>query len=439
MTRRSGVAAAGAMPVLALFGFLLLGDLAWSLKERTVQELAKVQLFVFSQNTLLLNALFGVIPALVVMAAGPTIGAWSDRTRSRYGRRIPFLLVNAPLVFLAMLALAHSNDIGLAAARLLNLPQQAQPTVLLTSMAACWTVFEIFTIFGNAIFMALINDTVPRPILGRFFGLFRIISLAVGALFFYYVYGNAAPEQWQPLLLLIGAVYLLGFLVLCWGVREPSYPPPPAMPESLRLARLRDLAGPGKPWFYLSLFVAIGLGTASAYPVNINSFNARVQFGVSQAAFGEAIAYTYAISIMLAWPLGWLADRCHPLKLGFILLTLYAASMLAALLLVDGRTSFLCWYVVHGVLAGCFLTATASLLPVLLPAERFSQLAALSASITALTTVIATLAMGVVLSYTEHEFHLMFLGGALLAAGGALVWSVPLWQRKRERKTPVFK
>jgi cytochrome bd-type quinol oxidase subunit 2 len=68
--------------------------------------------------------------------------------------------------------------------------------------------------------------------------------------------------------------------------------------------------------------------------------------------------------------------------------------MLAAWRLVDERSGFLAALIVHGVLAGCFLTGTVSLLPALLPRERFSQLAAVSASLTALMVVVSTVALG---------------------------------------------
>jgi MFS family permease len=55
------------------------------------------------------------------------------------------------------------------------------------------------------------------------------------------------------------------------------------------------------------------------------------------AISARAIALTYAISILLAWPLGWLADRYHPLRVGAAVLSLYALCMLAAWRLVDER------------------------------------------------------------------------------------------------------
>ena len=68
--------AAGLASLLPLCFFLLMGDLAWSLKERAVQEVVKAQLREFSQHPVLLNVLFGA--CLLYTSPSPR-----DRTRSR--------------------------------------------------------------------------------------------------------------------------------------------------------------------------------------------------------------------------------------------------------------------------------------------------------------------------------------------------------------------
>lgn len=384
----------GRTGLLVLCALLLIGDLGWSLRERSVQELFKVHLLTFSQDATLLNILIGAMPALVALTLGPLIGAWSDRTRSRYGRRIPFIFGTAMVSIAGMLGMAFSAN--------------------LVALAISWTVFEMATIVGSPLFLALINDTVPRAILGRFFGLFRIVSLATGAGFFALFFRNELVSVFRPLLLAITAVYLGCMLLVCWRVREPDYG---AAPPRDRWGPWQ--AGDGR---WIRLFAAVSVGAVAVLPININAFNACAQFGVDAGGFGGAIALTYAISIVLAWPLGWLADRYHPLRVGAMVLTLYALCMLAAWRLVDGRTGFLVALIAHGVLAGCFLTGTVSLLPALLPRSRFSQLAAVSASLTALLVVVSTVGLGALLDATGRDYRLLYLAGALAAGGGVLLW-----------------
>ncbi len=425
-------AAAVSLGLPALFFFLLLGDLAWSLKERSMPDLFKFQLREFSQDTVLLNVLFGALPSAISMFIGPVVGAWSDRTRTRFGRRVPFLLACVPLVSASMVGLAFSVPLGEALWQWTGAGTRER--CIVACMCLFWTLYEIFSVLATALFTALVNDTVPQRILGRFFGLFRVISLGVGVVFFYFVFGNELPSVVRPVMLAIAAAYLLGFMALCKGVKEPHYPPPtPAQKASLQVLYGDDGSS---PWFYLLLFVTLAIATICVLPVNINSYNAIGQFGVDRSDYGRAVAAAYCISIVLALPVGWLADRFHPLWVGIVALGLYALSMLGAWEFVAGRLSFLVWFVVHSVLAGTFLTGTAALLPVMLPRARFSSMAALSASITGLLTVFFTLELGALLDANGRDFHVIFLVAGLLAALGTVCWSVLLvLHRRRTART----
>ena len=174
--------------------------------------------------------------------------------------------------------------------------------------------------------------------------------------------------------------------------------------------------------FFVLLFVVLALATVSFLPVNVNSFNASEQFGVDRAGYAQAIAVTYMFSIAFAYPIGWLTDRYHPVGVGMVALSLYSCSMAAAWLLVDDARSYATFLVMHGVLAGAFLTCTASLLPMLLPQHRFSELAAASAALTALLTVVITLGMGAILDAAGRAFRLIFLVSGAVSGLRALGW-----------------
>jgi len=405
----------------ALLCFLLVGDLAWSLKERAIPDLFKSQLNEFSQGALLPNILFGALPALIAMVFGPLLGTWSDRTRTRIGRRVPFILACTPMISASIVGLAYSEPVAHWLWQWSGAQTAQRQAFVVGWMCLCWTIYELFTVLANALFVALINDTVPQRILGRFFGLFRIVSLGVGVAFFYLFFNNELPAQARAMLLTIAAAYLVGFLVLCAGVREPSYPAPVPAPRLQLRATARSPDG-----FHGLLFLALAIGTICVLPVNINSYAALAQFGVDRTSYGQAVAIAYSISIVLALPIGWAADRWHPLRVGYVMLGLYALSMLAAFVLVDGRLSFLLWFVVHSVLAGAFLTGTAALLPALLPKAHFSALAAFSTSVTALLTVVFTIALGGLLDRNGGDFRVIFLASGVSAALGVACWRLLL-------------
>jgi len=420
---------AGLLSLLPLYCFLLVGDLAWSLKERAVQELVKAQLREYSRDPLLLNILFGVIPALIALFAAPALGAWSDRTRTRFGRRIPFLLALTPLLAGSLVLLAMSQPLADYLWRASGADPAKHDQYVIACMGVLWVLFDLFSIVINALFIALVNDTVPREVLGRFFAFFRIVSLAAGAAFFFIVFRNDVPSVASKAMLIIAAIFAAGFLLLCAGVREPSYPPPAAERRSL-LGRLRA-EREGAPWFFILLFAAVGMAVICVLPVNINGYNAMAQFNVDRGSYGQAIALTYCISILLAWPLGWLADRVHPMRIGLVTLALYAIGMLLAWMFVSSRESYLFWLVVHGVLAGVFLTGTASLLPLVLPRERFSELAAFSASVTAILAMFLAAGTGFVLSWSGKDFRLIFLVSGLTATCAVVLWATAMNAHER--------
>ncbi len=408
----------------ALFALLLIGALGWSLKERAIPDLFKFQLRRFSDNTVLLNSLLGALPALLSMLVGPAVGAWSDRTRSCLGRHIPFLMVCVPLISLSLIGLAYSQRLGNWLWSLAQSAPQEQSTFVLACMCVCWTAYSLFTIIGNALFIGMINDVVPRAIIGRFFGVLRIVSLAVGGIFFYSYFTKELTEAVQSIILSVALAYFLCFVTVCVGVSalRRVTRAPDGMPADGVLAGegVGDTAA--TPWKFPLLFIAVALGAICVLPANINSYHAIGQFHVDYHEYGRTVAAGYAMSILLALPIGWLADRYHPVWIGFVAMLLYACCMLAAWWLVIGPLSYLLWLFVHVVLAGAFLTGTASLLPVMLPRQQFSSLAALSASLTALLTVLFTMLIGYLLDRNGHDYRLVFLAAGSVGLIAAWCW-----------------
>ena len=97
---------------------------------------------------------------------------------------------------------------------------------ILIFMGLFWMLFEFGTIVANTVFGAFVNDVVPRPVLGRFYGLFRAISLIVGIFFMFSVFGKS-DSHYVSIFIGIGLIYGLGFVAMFARVKEGDYPPPP--------------------------------------------------------------------------------------------------------------------------------------------------------------------------------------------------------------------
>lgn len=116
-------------------------------------------------------AIVASIGAFVAMLAQPIAGQVSDRTRSRFGRRAPWILVGALAGGLALVGLAFANS--------------------LVGIVIAWTLVQIGYNFAQGPLSAMMPDRVPVSRRGTFSALFGIGGMVgalggqiVGSLFF---------------------------------------------------------------------------------------------------------------------------------------------------------------------------------------------------------------------------------------------------------------
>jgi maltose/moltooligosaccharide transporter len=432
-TWRAGTLVYGAAGLTLLFLWLLLGDFCWMMKERAVTPTAQVMLREFNSPDWLVGLLVGSIPAGIGMLFGPFVSVCSDRHRGRWGRRIPFLLLPTPLVALAMFGLALTPSLGEWLHGYLGARSPGLMASRILVFSLFWTAFEVGTIIVNTIFVALCNDVVPRELIGRFFGLFRVVSLGAGIVFNFFLMGKVATHSME-IFIGLGLLYGIGFGLMCLRVKEGEYPTPPEAP-----LRRGTLAGPVVTYlrecyttpFYLWLYAAFILGYAAASPVNTFSiFHAR-SVGMSDDLYGKCLAFSYTISLLIAYPLGILADRFHPLRLGLLATGLYAAVTLAGFLLPGTSNAFFIIFLLHTVLSGIYLTGTASLGSRLLPSSRFAQLASAVTIPMAFFFMVLPPALGTIIEVSGHQYRYSFLIGFLISIAGTFAYLILFLRFKR--------
>jgi MFS family permease len=403
---------------VGLFGWLLWGDFAWQMKERATQPVVQVMLRQFKASDFLTGFLVVSLPSAIGIFLTPIISYRSDRHRGRWGRRIPFLLATAPLTTLSMCGMAFSPWIGTWLHGQMGWgPESLNLTVILV-LGSFWTLLDFATVVANAVFGALVNDVVPRELIGRFYGLFRVVSLLAGILFNNFVIGHA-KEAFVPILAGVGLLFGVGITLMCLRVKEGDYPPPPQpVPGGKRgfivavKAYVRDCFS--KP-YYLWVYAAMGLAPLSFLPVNLFSVYAAQSFGLTLAAYGKYIVVTYCCSLVLAYPLGWLADRFHPLRMALGSIAVYAVVMVVGYFGILGPKSFGWVFLAHGVLGGCYFTGAAALGPMLLPKLKFAEFASAGALLVAGASIILGPAMGGLLDVLGHDYRYTFAVGGVIA------------------------
>lgn len=106
-------------------------------------------------------AIVATIGALFAMIAQPIAGQISDRTRSRFGRRAPWMILGALAGALSLVGLAFANT--------------------LVGIAIAWVLVQVFYNFAQGPLSAVMPDRVPLARRGTFAALSGI-GLMVGAL-----------------------------------------------------------------------------------------------------------------------------------------------------------------------------------------------------------------------------------------------------------------
>ena len=409
-----------------LFGWLLWGDFAGSIKDRAITPVAQIMLRGFSAPDWLVGLLVGSVPAGIGLILGPIISVKSDRHRGRWGRRIPFLLIPTPIVALAMFGLAVTPSLGTWLHGYLGAHSPGEMGCRMIAFGFFWTWFEIAAIIINNLFGALINDVVPHAIVGRFFALFRAVSLIAGILFNFFLMAKAGTHYLE-IFIGLGAIYGVGFSLMCFKVKEGEYPPPPPVSVAKAniitpvLAYLRECyTNP----FYLSFFLATTLGGLAIAPVNTFSvFHAR-SLGMSDDLYGKSLALSYGFSLVFSYPIGVLADRFHPLRLGIFCILLYMLVTLFGFIFASTVSAFFIAFVLHTIISGCYLTGTASIGQRLLPMAKFAQIGSAGGIIGAICYMILPPALGLFIENIHHNYRYVFLLASIMAAGSAATYVV---------------
>ncbi|MGE9292672.1 MAG: MFS transporter [Puniceicoccales bacterium] len=403
--------------IVILFAWLLLGDFSWSMRDRSVGPMS--QWFLDQQNvsSLLFALLVSSFPALIGMFLGPYISVKSDRHRGRWGRRIPFLLVTTPLAAMGMIGLGVTPIIASWVHS--HFPDQSSMMISVICFGVFWAAFEVATVTSQAVFGGLINDVVPEKLLGRFYGLFRAVSLIDGILFNYWIMGKV-PDHFTLLLVTVGLIYGVSFTLVCFKVKEGEYPPPPPKSEEHGLASATSgvkqylkecFSNP----YYLFIFFMLMAAQLSFMPINVFAIPYARSLGVNMDVYGKYLALTFFISLCLAYFLGWLSDKYHPLRIVIASVTGYVLVTAWGWFYADTAQTFLIAWVLHGVLSGCYFTSAASLPLRLFPHNKFAQFASAAGIIYAPASMLMAPLMGTVIDVSGKVYQYTFAMGCLLA------------------------
>ena len=213
--------------LMALFAWMLWGDFCFTLMETVVPSVLPLKLRGLEAPNILIGFIMTTLPGIFNVTVTPWLSFKSDRYRSRLGRRLPFIIYTMPFLTLSLVAIGFSSEIGAwVHAHLFSGSPIRQAQVVIVLLAVFAAAFDLFNMFVNTVYWYLFNDIVPEEWMGRFMGWFRLVGTLTSAAYNFFLF-RYAESHMREIFLCAGLLYLIGFGVMCFRIKEGSYPPPP--------------------------------------------------------------------------------------------------------------------------------------------------------------------------------------------------------------------
>lgn len=313
-----------------------------------------------------------VVGALVSMLTGPIAGVLSDESRSRWGRRRPFLAVGIGLNCVALLAL-------IGAATLLQ-------------FILAFVAVQLFANLAGSPYTALIPDQVPDMQKGKatgFAGFAEVIGRLVGAILgglmislpgtaasigavLFFLPGGLRTHPMLPLVFLIIGTTVGAMLFTVVRVHEqvPAAVPPADRPHLLRRAFVFDFRAEANFTWLLAArgFNMLAINTVVTFLL----YYIRDYLGFTD--IGEAnvrLGYLFAVSAVTTLPssliVGYLVDRHQRRKRWVYASSVGLALVCVGFLAVAGFNQALVVGAGFGLCYGAYFTSDWALALALLP------------------------------------------------------------------------
>ena len=365
---------------------------------------------------------------VVNAVANPIISYKSDRFRSKWGRRRPFILVTTPFVVILLALIPFAPEI----ARSMNgvgwfasLLKYSPVTSLVLISGVLVASFQIFNMFVSSVYYYLIADVVPEAFIGRFYALFRIFGTLAGLLFNYFIFGMAQTHMHE---IFIGMAIFYGIFItlMCLRVKEGEYPPPDKQEERGHWwSGIRNYAEEcfGHP-LYLLIFLVYGLYVwANASNVFVTFFS-RDQLGLTLDQIGKMSAYVGLFSIIIIYPLGIMLDRWGSHKSMIAGLFGSAALRLISFFLINDYWSLLLWSILCSVPLCLTGLAIAKWLIDLYPRDRYGQFGSAGAMVSSIGAALLGPLCGLFFDYVKDYRYVLLWPVPFYLAGAWTAWLV---------------
>ncbi len=350
-------------------------------------------------------ALIAGLGGVVLMIITPLFGRLSDRTRSRFGMRRPWMLGGTIIGIFGVVGLAFSTTVWL--------------------MAVSWCVVQIGFGATNMAQHALLADQIPRRIRARVAaatGVSGGIATIIGAQIVASL-PNDERATWFLVPGAIGAVLSLGLVFALRDIVRTA----PATPLSAREilssywlnpTRYRDFAW---AWF-CRLFVTMSIVSVSLYLLFFIIDSLGIPKEQASGVLAQALLFFFIGNVGMTVLFGWISDRTGRRKPIIFFSCLVTCIGLALAIISTDTMTFLLAIAVVGAGQGAFISVDVALMTEVLPsfenAGKDLGIVALAYQLPQL--LVPIIAVPVLAIGGGNNYHALYLTAIILSFLGAL-------------------
>jgi len=404
-----------------LFAWLLGGDFAFTFFESVFGRFLPLYMNDLHASNSLIGIMVGSIAGGVNLLFLPSISQWSDRCRTPFGRRIPFLAVAAPGTAVALILLGYAPDLGGWLHRRVTVhfvPTISETTVILTLLC----VFVAFWHFCNMVLINayywLMREVVPHELMGRFLSWLRLVSTAGSILFSWYVFPHLLIHL-REVCVVVALCYLVVFFLMCWKVKEGEYPPPPVQENKPGIFKTYVLyfrecfAVPlYRYYFFAGMLGAFG---NSSTPFFLLFY--RNTLHLSMDDLGKIFSLGSLVTFLALLPVGWLCDKFTPFRVMIVVQGgMFLLNILSFFLINDEKTLVIFTVVTSIVAVGGGL-AGSTINMKLFPTEKYAQFSSAGGVIGMATSILSNYLIGAFMDFSGSNYRLAYLWFAISSLG----------------------
>jgi len=407
--------------LLFLFLWLLWGDFAFTFFESIFGRFIPLYLKDLHASNTLIGIMTGSLAGAVNILFLPNISQWSDHTRTRIGRRIPFLYAVTPLTVASLVSIGFAPEIaGWLRVTLFHrfAPAVSESVLILTLLCALVVSFHFFNMVLVNAYNWLLRDLVPLELMARFLSWFRIVGTMSTFAFLWWVFPHVIVRR-REVFVVVGLFYLAAFSLMCLNVKEGEYPPPP--PKESRSGIFKSfliyfqecLSLPIYRNFFIAYALVIG-GTTCANPFSVLFAHETLRLDMDM--MGKVFAWGAAASALIYFPMGWLCDKFNPLAVTLGALIGLLAGSLAACFLVHSKTSLVVYTIVFAIPSVGWGLGWLATTMKLFPEEKFGQFSSGLNVFGCGALILGNYLIGKFMDLAHSNYRMAFLWSVLLFA-----------------------